>query len=104
MPWKSLIANASANARGLPTSYAAEPLKRLIAAGDEPIPVWPHPEGKSRGIALAPLYKTVPIAAMRDPALYEKLALVDALRDGRTRERKLAEQELKKILRKKANG
>jgi len=90
--------------RGLPTSYAAEPLKRLIAAGDEPIPVWPHPEGKKRGIALAPLYKTVPIAAMRDPSLYEKLALVDALRDGRTRERKLAEQELKKLLRKKADG
>ena len=57
-----------------------------------------------RGIALAPLYKTVPIAAMRDPLLYEKLALVDALRDGRTRERKLAEQELKKLLRKKADG
>jgi hypothetical protein len=63
-----------------------------------------HPEGKSRGIALAPLYKTVPIAALRDPLLYEKLALVDALRDGRTRERKLAEEELKKLLRKKADG
>lgn len=90
--------------RGLPTSYAAAPLNRLIVAGDEPIPVWPHPEGTSRGIALAPLYKTVPIAAMGDPSLYEKLALVDALRDGRTRERKLAEQELKRILRKKADG
>jgi hypothetical protein len=53
---------------------------------------------------LAPLYKTVPIAAMRDASVYEKLALVDALRDGRTRERKLAEQELKKLLRKKADG
>lgn len=31
-----------------------------------------------------PLYRTVPIAAMRDLLLYEKLALVDALRDGRT--------------------
>jgi hypothetical protein len=40
----------------------------------------------------------------RDPALYEKLALVDDLRDGRTRERKLAEQELKKLLRKKVDG
>src|SRR5258707_7437559 len=74
--------------RGLPTSYAAEPLKRLIAAGDEPIPVWPHPEGKRRGVALVPLYKTVPIAAMRDPSVYEKLALADARRAGRTRERK----------------
>jgi DNA-binding Lrp family transcriptional regulator len=90
--------------RGLPTSYAAAPLNRLIAAGKEPIPVWPHPEGKKRGIALAPLYKTVPDAALRDPALYQKLALVDALRDGRVRERKLAEQELKRLLRSKLHG
>jgi hypothetical protein len=90
--------------RGVPTSYAAAPLNRLIAAGKEPIPVWPHPEGKKRGIALAPLYKTVPDAALRDPALYQKLALVDALRDGRIRERKLAEQELKKLLRSKLHG
>jgi hypothetical protein len=27
--------------RGVPTSYAAAPLNRLIIAGDEPIPVWP---------------------------------------------------------------
>ncbi|MDX6498679.1 MAG: hypothetical protein QOG23_1939 [Blastocatellia bacterium] len=85
--------------RGLPTSYAAEPLKHLISQGAEPIPVWPHSEGKSRGIALAPLYKSVPAAAIRDSRLYELLALVDAVRDGRARERKLAEQELSKRLR-----
>lgn len=90
--------------RGLPTSYAAAPLNRLIAPGNEPIPVWPHPEGKNRGIALAPLYESVPDAALRDPALYEKQALVDALSDGRIRERKLAEQELKKLLRSKLHG
>lgn len=33
-------------------------------------------------------------AARRDPALYELLALVDALRGGRARERKLAQDEL----------
>jgi len=97
-------AEHAGSTRGLPTSYAAAPLNRLIAAGKEPIPVWPHPEGKKRGIALSPLYKTVPYAALRDPALYEKLALVDALRDGRVRERKLAEQELKKLLRSKLHG
>jgi hypothetical protein len=90
--------------RGLPTSHAAAPLNRLIAAGDDPIPVWPHPEGKKRGIALAPLYKTVPDAALRDQALYQKLALVDALRDGRVRERKLAVQELRKLLRSRLHG
>jgi hypothetical protein len=50
--------------------------------------------GKERGIAFDPLYKTAPGAAMRDPIFYEYLVLADALRDGRTRERKYAEQEL----------
>lgn len=84
--------------RGMPTSYATEPLNQLIAPGNEPIPVWPYPRGKARGIALAPLYRTVPIAARRDPLLYQLLAIVDAIRDGRTRERTLAEEQLKKLL------
>ncbi|HEX4136071.1 MAG TPA: hypothetical protein VHY84_15765 [Bryobacteraceae bacterium] len=80
--------------RGLPTSYAAEPLRTIIEQGSEPIPVWPTPQGKGRGIAFEPLYKTAPIAALRDPVFYEYLTLADALRDGRTRERKYAEEEL----------
>jgi hypothetical protein len=80
--------------RGVPTSYAAAPLKKLIAKGREFPPVWPYPEGKVRGTAFEPLYRTVPFAASRDRALYELLAIVDALRDGRARERKLAEKEL----------
>ena len=76
--------------RGIPTSYAAEPLRRKIAAGDELAPVWPFATGPERGISLEPLYKGAPKAALRDPVFYEYLALVDALRDGRARERKLA--------------
>jgi hypothetical protein len=38
----------------------------------------------------------VPGAARRDPALYDLLALVDALRIGRARERSLAEKEITK--------
>jgi hypothetical protein len=90
--------------RGVPTSYAAEPLNKLIAPGAEPIPVWPYPEGNKKGIALTPLYKTVPEAALRDPYLYQLLALVDALRDGRIRERVISEQELIKLLRTDFHG
>jgi hypothetical protein len=78
--------------RGVPTSYAAEPLRQVITPGDEPPPVWPYAAGSQRGIAFEPLYKQAPKAALRDPVLYEFLALVDALRDGRARERKLAEE------------
>ena len=80
--------------RGVPTSFGAHPLKDEIASDDELPPVWPWRDGGTRGIALAPLYRTAPEAALRDPILYEFLALVDAIRDGRARERKIAEKQL----------
>jgi len=80
--------------RGVATSYGAEPLRNVITSGRDPIPVWPYESGKQRGIAFAPLYKTAPIAALRDQPFYEYLALADALRDGRIRERQFAEMEL----------
>lgn len=81
--------------RGVLTSYAAPPLNRLIEPSVELPPVWPFPEGHDRGVSLAPLYKTVPAVALRDPALYEFLALLDGLREGRAREREIAERELR---------
>jgi hypothetical protein len=91
-------------ARGVPTSYAAEPLRQVIALGDEPPPVWPYPAGSQRGISFEPLYKQAPKAALRDPVLYEFLALADALRDGRARERKLAEEMMVSRLRSAVHG
>jgi hypothetical protein len=95
-------AERGALTRGIPTSYAAEPLNRLITQDDEPIPIWPYREGQTRGIAFAPLYKMAPVAALRDPLLYEQLALIDAIRDGRPRQRQLAERELARILGRKS--
>lgn len=85
--------------RGMPTSYAAEPLSKFISAGDDLPPVWPFPEGDTRGLALQPLYRTAPAASLRDSLLYEYLSLIDAIRNGRVRERKVAERELLKRLR-----
>jgi len=80
--------------RGIATSYAAQPLKELIVQPDEPPPVWPDPEGQERGYEFSPLYSSVPHACKVDSKLYELLALIDAIRDGRTRERKLAIKEI----------
>ncbi|MGA7381050.1 MAG: hypothetical protein WBX03_09375 [Terriglobales bacterium] len=80
--------------RGVPTAESALPLNRHFP---EPFPlpsVWPHAEGSTRGIAFSPLYKNVPSAALRDPKLHELLALVDAIREGRAREREIAIREL----------
>jgi hypothetical protein len=85
--------------RGMSTGYAAAPLSNFIASSDDPIPVWPCADGADRGYAFMPLHKNVPKAAQKDPQLRELLALVDALRDGRARERGLAERELAKRLR-----
>src|SRR5262249_40123990 len=71
--------------RGMPTSYAAAPLKSQVAMSNNLPPVWPWPEGDTRGVGLEPLYRRVPEAALRDSGLYELLALVDAIRDGRAR-------------------
>ncbi len=83
--------------RGMPTAHAAAPLAEEIGGDDLP-PVWPDPEGTVRGETLEPLHSSAPRAARVDPALYELLALVDAIRIGRARERKLAEQHLTKRL------
>lgn len=80
--------------RGIPTSYAAEPLKSQVSMSNDLPPVWPWHEGNTRGVGLEPLYKSVPQAALRDANLYQFLAMVDAIRDGRARERKIAEREL----------
>jgi hypothetical protein len=56
--------------------------------------VWPHPNGSVRGQGLAPLHPSVPFAAAQDATLYEMLALFDALRVGRARERGMALKRL----------
>lgn len=80
--------------RGVPTAYAAEPLKSVIASSSDPVPVWSHRNGKTRGVSLAPLYPTVPEVALRDSDLYAVLALFDAYRSGQARERAAAQKFL----------
>jgi hypothetical protein len=83
---------------GVPTAYAAAPLNAHIAPSADPVPVWPSMKGRVRGMALTPIYPSAPDAALRNPLLYENLALLDALRMGAARERKLAQQLLEERL------
>lgn len=96
------VAERGALTRGMPTGYAAPPLENMfIETSSEPPPVWPDPGGEMRGIAFLPLSKFAPQAARSDRKLYELLALVDAIRGGRARERKIAIHELRKRLKTK---
>jgi hypothetical protein len=65
---------------GIPTSWAADPLKGGLAEHTGLPVVWPHARGMVRGLALEPLHPMVPEAAIADPNLWQRLALVDALR------------------------
>lgn len=75
---------------GVPTAHGAPPLDAHFAGGGDRPPVWPHPQGTASGNVLLPLYPKLPEAALADPELYELLALFDALRIGRARERRMA--------------
>lgn len=92
-------------ARGIPTSYSAPSLKDQIIVGSDPIPVWPYGEGEKRGVALKPLYSSVPesISKHPDPLFYDLLSLIDAIRSGRAREKQIAIQILSEILKSKLN-
>jgi hypothetical protein len=80
--------------RGVPTAHSAPPLSKTIVASENDRYVWPWDEGKVRGQAIEPLYYNAPLAAKNDCKLYELLALVDAIRAGRTREQAIALREL----------
>lgn len=82
--------------RGVPTSHSAAPLIEHIMSNEHY--VWPYAKGELRGHSIQPLYPTVVQAVQLDPQLHELLALIDALRVGRARERNLAVDILKQRL------
>lgn len=82
--------------RGIPTAHAAKPLSEHILS--EEAYVLPYGKGTIRGQAIKPLHPNLAEACLKDADFYELVALSDALRVGRARERQLAVQELKKRL------
>ncbi len=74
---------------GVPIAVGSDPLASQLTAAPGEAPVWAYPTGSSKGPTLSPLYRTTPQAALSDPALHRLLALLNALRTGRAREREL---------------
>jgi len=64
--------------RGMPTAYSAPILSEDFVV-DHPY-VWPAKGHTTKGVAVNPLYDTVPVACEKDSELYALLALTDALR------------------------
>lgn len=86
---------------GIPAAWAAAPLSELIrSSGVEPPPVWPAAQGRVvRGQALDPLHPAAVDAAPERPQLSELLCLLDAIRAGDVRVRRVATDLLSERLR-----
>jgi DNA-binding Lrp family transcriptional regulator len=84
--------------RGVPTAWGLADLFPGLVETGSGYPVWPDSDGDAKGPAVAPLYKGAVHAARQDEELHRLLALVDAVRTGRARERKMAEDKLQKLL------
>lgn len=80
--------------RGIPTAHSAAPLNDLIESEEQY--VWPYAKGSVRGQAIQPLYGSFLPIIEQDSGLYELLALTDALRVGKVRERNFAIDLLRK--------
>lgn len=74
--------------RGIPTAHSVEPLIWEIDA--EELFVWPSGKGTERGRSIVPLYPSVVNAVQLDHKLHQCLAMVDAVRVGKARERQMA--------------
>jgi hypothetical protein len=67
--------------------------------------VWAYASGKQKGLSIKPLSKNAPMAALRDPKLYDFLALIDAARIGKSRERNIATEKIESMVQRMAvNG
>lgn len=83
--------------RGVPTAHAAPVFGGEIVSND--VFVWPHPDGLATGDAMEPLYEQATSLPTRCASVYDMLALVDALRVGRARERRIATEKLRQRIR-----
>jgi hypothetical protein len=63
-------------------------------SGEDGELIWPDSAGSVRAPSLEPIHSCVPHAAQQDARLHEVLALIDGIRVGKSRMRKIAEEQL----------
>jgi hypothetical protein len=83
-------AEIGAPARGIATSHSAPILSGEFANSDSDKYVWSYAKGDQRGLSIKPLSENTPKASLKDSQFYDLLALVDAVRSGKSREKEMA--------------
>jgi hypothetical protein len=81
---------------GIPTAHSHPFYKHQFSGAVDY--VWKNEEGSIRGLSIEPLHKGVPKAVLEDEVLYMLLSSIDILRVGRSREKKMALDQIKMIL------
>lgn len=84
-------------ARGIPAGWQAPRLSELMLESSETY-VWPSSSGSLRGQSIEPLHDSLPSVASGDASLHGLFALIDIVRVGSARERKVASAELEQRL------
>ncbi len=84
-------------AGGVPTGTLASPLAEEVNAPECAF-VWRYADGQVRAATLSPIYPSAPFAALKNPAMHRKLALLDGIRTGGVRVRQISVELLRKEL------
>jgi len=84
--------------RGMPAAYSSPYFKKLIMS--EESYVWPYINGDTKGLALTPIYKTLPNALDRNPDenFYAIISALDLIRLGGKRENTIAKELLEHFI------
>ena len=77
---------------GIATAHSSPAFRAIVESADAF--VWPHANGSARGQSLVPLFPGAPSLVGPNRPLYDLLTIVDALRVGTTRLRKVAAELL----------
>ncbi len=90
--------NPGSMTRGIPAGWQAPGLSELMSTNSSEEYIWPNTMGSIRGLSIEPLHGSLPIVASRDPELHALFALIDLIRVGSARERKVSAEELERRL------
>lgn len=85
--------------RGIATSIAAPVLQGKLMTSGDLAPIWPYFKGQTKGVAVQPLHENIFAAIRTDDLTYALLALTDAVRIGHSRERGIAINMMRQLLR-----
>jgi len=84
--------------RGVGTAHSSPKLKDLFVTDINY--VWSYFKGKQRGLNIPPFHESCVEAALKDDYLYFLLSLIDMIRVGKARDRKLGTEMLTKSIKK----